>query len=355
MPLPFGFNLMMLLHLIWGGIGMYSLVKKAGVGDWGALFGSISFVAMPKLIAHLGAGHLSLIYAIPWTPWLLSVGHRRHLRAKALGQVYQPALVLGFIILADVRWAFYAGALWWAWTLLWSHAPTLRDAGPAHIIGFIVEKTRDLLWLLCGTVLAAMISAPLLLPLWEFSRLSTRAGLSSQEALTFSLPPARMLGLIFPDFGGNQEWIVYPGAVVLCLALLSIVWSRSRPLSRFWVVVLGVSIIYAMGAHFPLAGALAQLPGLGQLRVPARALFLAGMAMSFLAAFALDNVVVGVTRAEQRWGRLTLTSLSLLTIFLALGVWLLTRTLPANQFCLGGRSCSDGIDLGDHRSAEAAP
>ena len=36
-----------------------------------AFFGGVVFAGTPKLIAHLGAGHVTLVFAVAWTPWLL--------------------------------------------------------------------------------------------------------------------------------------------------------------------------------------------------------------------------------------------------------------------------------------------
>jgi hypothetical protein len=77
LPLPFGFNLLVALHLVLGGAGMYSLLRQQGLGHPAALLGGLAFEFMPKLFAHYGAGHLTLLYAVPWTPWLLSSSHVR--------------------------------------------------------------------------------------------------------------------------------------------------------------------------------------------------------------------------------------------------------------------------------------
>lgn len=70
-PLPFGFNLILALHLVFGGYGMFQLMKKGGLSHWAALFSGLGFALLPKIFAHYGAGHLTLLYAITWTPWLL--------------------------------------------------------------------------------------------------------------------------------------------------------------------------------------------------------------------------------------------------------------------------------------------
>ena len=126
LPLPFGFNLLILLHLLWGGIGMYLLLRQEGLARNTAILGAIAFEALPKLVAHYGAGHISLIYSVCWTPWLLYTYRIRyidHVSVLRRWMVWlcQPGLILALILVADVRWGYYAGILWWGYAFAHSH------------------------------------------------------------------------------------------------------------------------------------------------------------------------------------------------------------------------------------------
>jgi len=70
-PLPLGINISLLLHLLLGMFGMFFFLKQLNISDKSAVFGAIAFAFSSKTYAHIGAGHLSLIYAISWTPWFL--------------------------------------------------------------------------------------------------------------------------------------------------------------------------------------------------------------------------------------------------------------------------------------------
>ena len=111
-PLPLGFNLLVIAHIVFGAIGVSFLIRKLGLSDSTAIFGALAFLLMPKIFAHYGAGHLTLAYAIPWTPWLLLAVLTNNKKWYA-----QPGLILGLIFLVDVRWAAYAGILWVAWEI----------------------------------------------------------------------------------------------------------------------------------------------------------------------------------------------------------------------------------------------
>ncbi|HJS28984.1 MAG TPA: hypothetical protein VJ768_05155, partial [Anaerolineales bacterium] len=71
-----GFSLVVMIHIVWGGLGMALLLRSQGLSLWASLFGALAFEALPKLIAHFGAGHLTILYALPWFPWLIWLSAR---------------------------------------------------------------------------------------------------------------------------------------------------------------------------------------------------------------------------------------------------------------------------------------
>jgi len=321
LPLPLGFNLVVALHLLWGGIGMYRLLRGEGLGHHAGLCGALAFAAMPKLFAHYGAGHLTLLYAVPWTPWLLwawqqSGTSENEVRRLSAGDLL-PGVVLGLVFLADVRWAVYAGALWWGWAFAHSHTRSLH---------------KTLAGILRQTLFAALLAAPLALPLLEYTLLGSRAHLSAQEVLAFSLPVERLLGLFYPGIQGYHEWVIYPGALILLLALFAVVTASRAVRShvRLWSGVAGLAILVSLGSQVPYFDFLAGLPGLELLRVPARALFLAGLALAALAAYGLDGLLAGSGSQETRRAGLALVALTSFTLALAGGVWLVAGELRAS-------------------------
>jgi len=386
LPLPFGFNLILSIHLIFGGLGMYRLLHKEGVGHLPALFGAIAFESMPKWFAHYGAGHLTLLYAVAWTPWLLGFRDEiiaanplritkggyglRYIAVRTWFTCMQPGVFLAMIFLADPRWAPYAGLMWWAYVLSHSQAQVkIRQESPnthSHIsnprevnrstthsllllIGVIIRKARSyvksmvqrletiknpLISLVNQTILATLLSAPLGLPLLEYTRLSTRASLKTEDILAFSLPWSHLLGLIFPDFGGFQEWMLYPGGSIFVMALLAVIWKNHPAKKKFWIFILLITILFSLGSNLPFLSALANLPGFNLLRVPTRALFLTGMACAVLAAFGLDRLLQGVASVEFRRAGLGLTGLVAFILVLTGTFYVLTGVF-STSFTLG--------------------
>ncbi|KAA3647270.1 MAG: hypothetical protein DWQ07_07140 [Chloroflexi bacterium] len=308
MPLPIGLNVVAVLHVLWGGVGMYLFLRGQELSHRSALFGALAFEAMPKLFAHYGAGHLTTIYAVPWIPWLLlaTQGNRpRWLR---------PGIVLSLIFLADVRWAAYAGLLWLAYETAHSHRDWVQ-----RLLGIVKEVG-----------IAALLAAPLALPLVEYTRLSSRANLEVVDVLAFSLEPAQLFGYLFPTFGGYHEWMMYAGLAVFILALVTVFLGFRKNI--FWLTVFAASNFYALGSSLPGMDVLAELPGFSLLRVPPRALTIAVFALIVLASRSLEIFLRGemISSAKRRI-RLFLMGMTTLCWGLTLGVGMLTGSVPMSQ------------------------
>lgn len=293
-PLPLGLNLVLGLHLVWAGIGMYRFLGQLGLPRMAAVLGGLAFEAAPKMFAHIGAGHLMLVLAVSWLPWLLWSSTDA---ARYRPRLAHSGVILALIFSADPRWAIYAGALWAAWALV---------------------QHRRVTWLAKQVLLAAFLALPAAWLYAEYGSLSTRAGLTPAELLELSLPPASILGLLVPQWGGFHEWVVYPGVAVLLLALIAQPWQRGW---RFWLAVLAVALLISLGSAVPGAELVVRLPGLSQLRIPPRAMVLAAFAFSVLAARGLQLLL----QAKPAMGRIRLQGagvVAFLVFTLTAALWL---------------------------------
>lgn len=288
LPLPWGFSVLLAAHLAWAGLGLFRFLRAEGLAAGPAFFGALALQATPKLLAHLGAGHFSLVCAVAWTPWVLlairplrgaPVHWRAGLRAGALAGA---ALAAG--LLADPRWAFYTAALAAAFWL--TALPPFTRPRPVG---------RDLAAALGLTSTFLLLSAVLVLPLFVFVTRSNRTALSLADGALFSLPPLYLVGLFIPDLGGFHEWLTYLGVAPLWLAVLG---GAARRL-WFWGAAAASAAGFALGANFALFPLLFRvLPGLGYLRVPPRAWFIVALAVAVMGAHGLHFLV------SEAWPRL---------------------------------------------------
>lgn len=328
-PLPFGINLVIALHLLWGGWGMYRLLRAESLGQPAALFGALTFSALPKLFSHLGAGHITLIYAVSWTPWLLYF-ERRTTQIGRLPQLV-PGVLLGVIALADIRWAAYAGLFWLAYS-----ARGLNIRNGAALASWAFGR-------LINALVALLAAAALLLPLVEYTMYSTRAALTAEESLILSLPPGQLFGLVYPYIGGMAEWVLYPGAVAAVLALLAICRPAIRRKACFWLWTVLATLVFALGEAVPLLPLILQFPGLSLLRVPPRVLFLTGLAFAAVSGIAVDVLLcnsregstIPPVNARGRW-MLVMFGAAVFVALLGAAVWLVVpQPLTRIQFAWG--------------------
>ncbi|HUF38282.1 MAG TPA: hypothetical protein VMN57_07155 [Anaerolineales bacterium] len=302
LPEPWAFNLLAGIHLVFGAYGMGRLLRAVGLRREAQWFGALAFGMLPKLTAHYAAGHISLLYAVVWTPWLL-LAELRPLRGRV-----GPGVMLAAIFLADPRWAAYAGALWLAWSFA-------KRAGLRTWIRKLALETG----------VAFLLSGPLVLPLIEYTRLSTRAALTSAETLAFSMPPANLVGLFFSS--PIAEWQLYPGAAVLALAAGAALILEIRNRAGFWLAAAGLSLLVAMGEHIPIIGPLVSLPFAGLLRVPPRALFVFGFSLAAGAAIAVDTLIPRPLSDQARY-RTNLLLAGLVLLWAA--AWVGSRVLQVS-------------------------
>ena len=306
------FNLLTWFHLAWAGLGTWKLSRTLGVSSGPAIVAGLAFAGMPKLIGHIGLGHVSLVFAVCWTPWILLAFGRavEQVDGKRFPSAALAGAALGMIFLIDPRWflpmAFLSGA-YFAWRVAHSHQ------GPA-------TNTRS--WgrggssLIVAGLMALAITAILAAPLAEFLSLSTRANLSIAESTELSLPASYLLNILAPEYAGWPEWQIYAGVVVVFLAIVAF---AGRAQGRwFWAGIAGFSFVLSLGSLTPLYGLMsAVVPGFDQLRVPPRTLFLSSFALAMLAGMGLDQIMKASIPIRQ----LRLIGASLIGVLLSLALW----------------------------------
>jgi hypothetical protein len=311
LPLPFAFNLLLALHLAWAGGGLYAFLRAEGLDRGPAFLGGLAFAGTPKLLAHLSAGHVSLVCAVAWTPWLLLAIKRAAVEGGLRRGAWAGAC-LAAVFLADSRWAFFAAALGGAWWLaFW---PPFAPRRPGGRLG----------WAAVGlAVMFLALSAVLILPLAQFTLQTDRGALTLAEAGTYSLPLPYLLGLLVPDPYGFHEYMTYLGLVPLILAFVGL-----RRQTWFWALAVGVAAVFSLGTHaflFPLL--FRVLPGLSLLRVPPRAWFIVAVGVCVLAAYGAQRLQKGPL-AQRRVLLGLLLGLTLLDLVRVSGSLIEARSRP---------------------------
>ena len=299
-PLPAGLNICLAAHAVFGTWGTYRLLRTGDVGELGSVFGALSFGLTPKLAAHFGAGHVSLLYAISWTPWLI---YRRRTDTTGL----KTGITAGIIFLADPRWAVYAGILLLAYEIAHRH--------------YSISKV--VLFYLKASFIALLISSPLWLPLMEYVSLATRSNLTQGDILAGSLPPDQLIGMIIPGSGGNMEWFLYAGGVILGLFIFQLFDKEIRYQNRFWNIWILASLLMSFGSWGIGVNWVKNIPLVGLLRVPARSTLLMGISFSYIGGVTIDHLLI--KRAKLSNKKILLLGIIALGTLMAGGVALITQ------------------------------
>jgi hypothetical protein len=363
LSLEVGFNVSALAHLWLAGMAMYALMRRGlDTGMWGALVAGVAYEASPKLLAHLGAGHVGWVQAWAWLPVVvlccLQVCRSASLQVGKLasGQAARWAVAAGGALamqfFADVRMAAY--------TLV--AAVTLVFAFAIRNLQF---ATRCLSFVICSFVIFSGLTACQWLPTVALLPETTRASMTLRDAATWSLPWQYLVGLLLANHGGFHEWMTYVGVSTLVLAGRGIGVSWQKREIR-WVVSWSVGLLagavwFSLGENGGLFQVLWRVvPGLGLLRVPPRAWVLVAFAMAGLAGLGVertwgpgDQEARGPgdegtrrqggqrgrrgrrRRGLKRWGQALLMGVGIFPPSLVIGYWLLVGMPPLNMIMFG--------------------
>jgi len=381
LPLEVGFNLSALAHLWLAGAAMYALMRRGfGAGVWGALVAALAYEASPKLLAHLGAGHVGWVQAWAWVPvvvlcWLQAFrgaggqrsggaeeqrsrgateqGSRDYFAICNLQFAIYGGVALAMQFCADVRLAAYT--LVACCLLLVARCWILVTRTPVRHSPFATRHSpfavRHLSFVIRSFVIFVGLSACQWFPLVALLPETTRVSMTLHDAAGWSLPWRYLVGLLLADHGGSHEWMTYVGVSTGVLAVVGI-WVLWQERERRWLVSWLVGLLVG-AAWFSLGekGGLFQVlwrvvPGLGLLRVPPRAWVLVVFATAVLAGFGMEGTRGQGDRGTRRQGdkgtgrlkrrkQALLLAVAMFPPLLVVGYWLLVGVPPLNLVMFG--------------------
>ncbi len=284
------------LHLLVAGVGVWLLLRELGATREGRLIGAGSFAASAFMVAWVGLP--SVITTCAWIPWVL-LGVEKLAAAPTFRRIGWLAIPVAMLLLAGhLQFAAYglmAGVLLAFWRTV-----TTRKLGVA-------------LLLVGGFAAGAMLAAPQVLPVLEYSKYSHRANKPSAEGYAayvdasvkpYELPALVSLGFLghpgplhaepqLPNYwpslaktGANPaESAITLGPFVL--ALLAYGFAARRFGGRAWAYV-GIAVFSVMlWSGSPLNAALYYgVPGWSSTGSPARSSVLFVLACGLLAGMA---------------------------------------------------------------------
>ncbi|MFQ5745613.1 MAG: hypothetical protein ACE5HF_00165 [Gemmatimonadota bacterium] len=299
--MPFAFDLLIVVHFVFAGAGMWLFLAARGRSRAAAVLGALGFMLGGYFVSL--ANFPNNLQTVAWLPWLFLGWERVRRRASV-------SSVAGFGLLAAL--AFLGGEpqmLGLGLALILPHALVTGGTG---------ETRRRQVGLFCAAGVAALaLSAVQLLPFLEMIGRSVRTlDIDMTYAAFRSLEPVSLVhlavrpGLDAGAYGFTAQhlpttvipWLlsIYPGLLVLGFAVVGTVVGEDRRRRAFWVATAVVGVLLALGRHGLLYRALFHaLPILRPFRYPEKFFLLTAFALPVLAAAGLDAWLAGGPRPRR--------------------------------------------------------
>lgn len=342
LPMPWSFDVTIVLHFLLVGMGTWVLLRRWGRGRPAAALGAVAFMLGGYLVSV--ANYPNNLQTVAWIPWAW-VAWDRVASGPNLRDALLFSLACGVAFLGGEPQMLAVGlGLMFVHALLGiERSEVTRSAAAATFAG--------------AGVLALALVAVQLLPLVELVHHSVRLQATGLDfASRWATRPVNLTQLLLPPalgtgpirFGvnllpaGEATWILtlYPGVVVLSLAVVGVARPTSPRWRAFWVGTAVLGLLLAMGTATPLFPALYHaLPPLRAVRYPEKFLWLTAVATAVLSARGLDRVLAG----DRTRSGVVAAGVSAV-LLLGLGVTLVVHPSIVAAACRGvlhrGRMCA---------------
>ncbi|MBI5957487.1 MAG: YfhO family protein [Chloroflexi bacterium] len=295
LPGPLAMSVIALLHVVWGGLGMWYLTGALGLSSFGRGISTLAYALSGHLIARLGS--LPTADAAAWIPWLFWLVQRVIIRLDGrdmggLALVFAMQLLCGH---AQTTWYTLVGLGFYSLWLVIQRRDPLR------------QRIAALLMIGGALLLGAAVAAIQLIPTAEYLAESQRSsGLDYATLTNLSYHPLRLFTLLSPNFFGTPadgsyitkgiyfEDAAYIGFIpCISAAAAGIGWLRKRKLLTehptfstvpFWIGLVIVGLFFGLGRHNPLFRFFYDsVPTFDAFREPVRWMILTVFGLSVLA------------------------------------------------------------------------
>ncbi|MFN0180714.1 MAG: hypothetical protein ACKVZ0_18080 [Gemmatimonadales bacterium] len=289
LPTDLAMNLGFVVHIVIAGWALYGLLRVLGTSWGGAVVGGLSYQLTGIVVSMVHAGHDGKLFVSALAPALLT-GIVLAVRDRRLVGYGTIALLTGLSLQGHPQTALYLLVAAGIWGLFW----LFGQDGP---------RGRDRYRVAAGGVAAVALGIGLYaiyaLPMAEYVVHSPRAAGGSYtgwaHAVSYSLPPAELFGLVLPlavgdvspgYFGLNPVRFhsEYIGPAVILLAGLGVGGRGQQAGKAAFLTIAVLFLLVSFGGYTPFYQLwYAVMPLSSKLRAPGQAFVLVALA---LAAFA---------------------------------------------------------------------
>ena len=249
-----------LLHLIFGGCGMYSLTRYLSCSRYSSLFASICFITLPYLVAMIAFGHGSQAMTAAYIPIIILF----------LFKVFDKTNILNLsvfsVLLGLQLQRGHVQICYYTWMMIGLY---ILIKNSYFFYNELLSKTEILkknIYVFCSLLIGFLISINIYFPVFNYVNSSIRSeggsGGGLMYATQWSFSIKEMVTLFIPSFlgfGGKLYWGNFPftdypnyfGFILFVLAVIGFFKSTFSKENKFFLLsVLIFSILISFGKNF---------------------------------------------------------------------------------------------------------
>lgn len=306
-------NLSLIIYFFIAGLGMYLLVKELVKSRKAALVSAIIYMFNGLMHSFIISGHINILEGYSLVPFIFLFAHKALKSREWIFYSILAGIFLALQILSGSMILFFYSAL----IVSFYFAFSLISRNFASVLMKCV---------FAGAIIAAValaLSAVKLLPVLEFTKMSSRAvNVSFKEFLGNPVDLKDFAGIAVTNFGyGGLSAAI--GVVGFILMIYGLTGYKKRVVI-FSLALVIFSLLFASGTF--IADLMYKMPGFGKLRHVERALVLFVFAGSILAAYGyiLLSEKLKKFHAHARYERVFFAAI----VFLILAEILLLQRFP---------------------------
>ena len=295
-----------MIHMVLAGLFTYVFLRACGLGFWSSLIGGAAYMMSGPIASYVSPGHDGKLYVSALLPLLLFLLIRgvRDGRVWAWGGI---ALVTGLAVLSPhpqlLQYMLLAAGAFGLYLGFGSWNDARLERGVA---------IRRLAFALGAVAVGFLIGAIQYYPVLEYVDWSPRAGGKGYDhGVSYSFPISELFNMYLPQFTGilDNYWgdngihfhSEYLGPAMLILATAAIAATgqaaaMARSFKWFWLGVLVVSLLWALGGYTPFYLLIWNIvPGTQFFRAPSTMIFVTTFAVAVFTAIGAERLLT--TRA----------------------------------------------------------
>ena len=249
-----------IFHLIFGSMGMYSLLTFLKNDKLSSVFGSVLFLFMPYMITMTAYGHGSQMMSASYIPWIILFLFKINQKINLFNLCIFSLLIGLQLLRGHIQIAYYTWMMIGLFILTsFCHRCFNKEN---NIIALLKNKFTIIFFILIGL----LISLSIYLPILSYSEYSIRGAVNGGAGLDYatqwSMSIKEFLTIIFPyslGFGGPlyfgdlpfTDYPNYIGILIIGLAIIGIKKSNILNLYKiFFIMVIIFSFFISLGNNF---------------------------------------------------------------------------------------------------------